>query len=199
MLSCGRGRAIPVRCWEATLCGATRAHHASSRRAARPPCLQRGGAVRWRRPDFIVCRHSCRLEWRRCRRGYDLACAHPQVAGEVTGHAECKKGRVRVTGAVLRVASMVSSAAERVPRAPGVAAWPWVLELQLGGVPRCAHLTSSSLCLMHHYCPSRLNALHVWRGHHSLHKPMSLHITRKDMNLNVISILLHYRERDRQL
>ena len=52
---------------------------------------------------------ASRLEWRRCRRGYNLACAHPQVAGEVTGHAECK-GRVRVTGAVLRVASMVSSA-----------------------------------------------------------------------------------------
>ena len=89
----------------------------------------------------------------------------------------------------------VVSAPERVPRTPGVTAWPWVLEL--GGVPRCAHLTSSSL--MHHYCPSRLNALHVWRGHHSLQTYAPSYYTKRHESQRHLHPLALSRERSTAL
>ena len=110
----------------------------SPRRAARSPvCSEAGQCVGGGRANSIECRRSCRLEWRRCRRGSTWRA--PTHRWPARPQATPSKGRVRVTVRLRWCRQRGGAGSVRA----GVAAWPWVLAL--GGVPRGVLISSTSL------------------------------------------------------
>ena len=128
----------------------------SPRRAARSPvCSEAGQCVGGGRANSIECRRSCRLEWRRCRRGSTWRA--PTHRWPARPQATPSKGRVRVTVRLRWCRQRGGAGSVRA----GVAAWPWVLAL--GGVPRGVLISSTSL---HHTSAALFFALSLFYHYH---------------------------------